>query len=59
MNDIEFRKFQEAATNMALIMPETVKALYSMYSNCIKTGFTKKELLDLVKTFIATLFSLK
>ena len=51
-DEIEFRKMQEAVSTLLAVKNEYAKALYEMYIAYTNAGFSKKEAMELVKTFM-------
>ena len=52
MDDVEFRKMQEAVANLLAVKDEMAKGFFEMYVAYQKAGFTKEEALDLVKRIL-------
>ena len=49
MNDVEFRKMQEAVANMLKCKDEYAKGVFGIYKAFVVAGFTRREAMDLVK----------
>lgn len=52
MNDVEFRRMQEAVANIIKIKDEYAKDLFELYEAYKKAGFTKEEAMQLLISFI-------
>lgn len=52
MNDIEFRKMQEAVANIIKIKDEYAKGLFELYEAYQKAGFKKEEAMQLLLSLI-------
>lgn len=50
--EIEFRKMQEAIANLLRVKDEYAKGLFAIYEAYQEAGFTKKESMELLKTFM-------
>ncbi len=55
MNDINFRKMQEAVAEMLKVAPEYAKGMFGLYTEYLKVGFTTEQSMQLICTFTAQL----